>query len=523
MGIGSLLGDRYRLDAHVDGGGMGEVWRGTDTLLDRTVAVKVMHASLADDPTFRRRFRGEARAVAALRSPGVVNLYDYGEVHVEGSGTVSYLVMEFVPGRSLRDTLTERGALDVDATLDVVAQAAQALHDAHREGIVHRDVKPGNLLLDETNGQVKVVDFGLARARGGAALTDAGMIMGSVAYVAPELLRGDAPTPTSDVYALGVVAYECLSGRKPFGERSEPNQRHSDSDAPMSIIEAQLHTPPPPLPDDVPQAAVGIVMRALEKDPARRWQSAADFAAACRELRSTDPIDVSETAAIPAAAEATVSPAAGPRGAVAPSPQPSPDDRRGIVSHRRRSRKGRILVAAATLTALVIAAGIAAGWSWSDEPAGHAADGTAETAISDAGPDSDAARTPGGSTSPSPSESESGAEADPAPDQTDSDTPSTSPSDDPTSTEPKASVPELIGMNEDEAFAALDDKGFANTSSYAVGDGDHACSVVEQDPEAGVKHPLDSEVSFGVEHVDDPADCGQASREGSQERVSAVR
>ncbi|MGH8880520.1 MAG: serine/threonine-protein kinase, partial [Stackebrandtia sp.] len=283
MEPGQLLGDRYRLDERVDGGGMGDVWRGRDTRLDRTVAIKVLHAGLSGDTTFRQRFHGEARAVAALQAPGVVNLFDYGEDTASNTGVVSYLVMEFVDGKSLRHLLSERETLPVDEVLDIVAQSADALDSAHQSGIVHRDVKPGNILIKPNTGQVKIVDFGIARARGASSLTETGTIMGSVSYVSPEQLYGQELTGASDVYSLGIVAYECLAGVKPF-----------PGDVPATIISEQLHKTPDPLPAVVPAAVAETIMRALEKDPANRWASAAEFAAACRGLQSTGPIKASE-------------------------------------------------------------------------------------------------------------------------------------------------------------------------------------------------------------------------------------
>lgn len=476
---------------------MGEVWRGVDTLLERTVAVKVLHAGLAADPTFRQRFYAEARAVAALQSPGVVSLFDYGEDDSHGSAAASYLVMEHVHGSSVRDALTEHGTLDPDRVLDVVAQAAQALHTAHDAQIIHRDVKPGNILIDGTRDVVKVVDFGVARAHGASALTDPGVIMGSVAYVAPELLRGEDPGPASDIYALGVVAYECLSGRKPF-----------DADGPTAVVDAHLHQDPPPLPEHVPAAVTGIVMRALEKDPRRRWASAADLATACRDVRSTDPIDIAETQATstqPQQDDVTVALSA--RSQTPEATAPAPQRRRDVGSHRRRTRRSRMLTVSAVVAALLTAGAVAAAAGWHEDDPGptESEQRTGATAADIvAGEDM--------LTPPAPDEGEA---SDQSPDQhpessdaqSPSDDPSDSPSDDPTSSEPTASVPALLGMSESEAESTLQDAGFTAADPYDVGDGDHACAVVEQDPGSGVDHPVDEPVAFGIQHVDDPQDC----------------
>ena len=324
---------------------MGEVWRGLDTRLDRTVAIKVLHSGLSGDAVFRQRFHGEARAVAALQAPGVVNLYDYGEDTGGDSRVVSYLIMEFVEGISLRDRLAERGSLPVDEVLDLTAQAADALHAAHRVGIVHRDVKPGNILLKH-NGRVKLVDFGIARAQGASRLTETGTIMGSVSYVSPEQLCSQEITGVSDVYSLGVVAYECLAGVKPFA-----------GDTPATIITDQLHRTPPPLPASVPGPVAETVLTALRKDPGDRWTSAAAFATACRELLAgTDQPAVADTTT---GAGAVMPPVAGPPTAPVTTTA-SPPWLGGRV---------RWVIVAAVVLILMAAGGIAAARFGSDTPA----------------------------------------------------------------------------------------------------------------------------------------------------------
>ncbi|WP_198950489.1 serine/threonine-protein kinase, partial [Kineosporia sp. A_224] len=280
------LGGRYRLQDRIAFGGMGEVWRALDEVLGRKVAVKILRPELAYDDNFRRRFRAEARTAGALSHPGIAAVYDYGEGPVvpadsdvrggpntPGQGAltdddVAYLVMELVPGEPL-STMLSRGALGVDATLDIVAQSARALHAAHERGVVHRDVKPANLLVTP-DGTLKVTDFGIARPRDHEPLTMTGQVMGTAHYLAPELARGREATPLSDVYALGVVMYECLAGRRPF-----------EGDNQVAVATAHLAEPPPPLPGTLPQDVRELVDLAMEKDPDNRTQSAAEFAHEC--------------------------------------------------------------------------------------------------------------------------------------------------------------------------------------------------------------------------------------------------
>jgi serine/threonine-protein kinase len=259
------LGDRYRLEERIGAGGMGEVWRATDEVLGRTVAVKVVLPALLTDPTFVRRFLAEARAMASVRHPGVVTIHDYF-----GNAEGAYLVMEYVEGEPLSRTLDRLGRLAPATAMELVAQAADALQAAHDRGIVHRDVKPGNLLM-RTDGTVALTDFGIALAQEGTALTTAGAILGTPSYLAPEQVLGEPATARSDVYALGVVAYECLTGRRPFtGEN------------PFAIAMRRVREAPPPLGPGVPAPMAAVVERALAVDPAHRWSTAADLATAAR-------------------------------------------------------------------------------------------------------------------------------------------------------------------------------------------------------------------------------------------------
>lgn len=268
---GTTLAGRYRLDARLGAGGMGEVWRGEDVVLGRTVAVKVLLPGHTDDPGFAERFRGEARAMAAINHPGVVEVYDYGVDQVPGVGAQAYLVMKFVDGEPLDRLLARLGRIPPEAAMELIAQAASALQAVHDQGIVHRDVKPGNLLV-RADGTLVLTDFGIARADNASRLTDAGMVLGTAAYCAPEQAEGAPVTPAVDIYALGVVAYECLAGHRPF-----------DGDTPVAIALKHIREAPPPLPADVPPGVRRLVEIALSKDPARRFRNAEAMSLAAKQ------------------------------------------------------------------------------------------------------------------------------------------------------------------------------------------------------------------------------------------------
>jgi predicted Ser/Thr protein kinase len=290
LGPGDMLGDRYRLDVFVAAGGMGQVWRATDVVLSRTVAVKVLLPQLLTDPGFEARFRAEARIIAALRHAGVVNVYDYGENADDVGRRVLYLVMAYVEGESLSEKIERAGRLSVAETMSVVAQAADALQAAHDSGIVHRDVKPGNLLVQD-DGHITLVDFGVARSNAVTSVTTGNAVPGTALYMAPEQASGQQVTGATDIYALGAVAYHCLAGYPPFNGTN-----------PIEIALKHLQDEVPPLPDDVPIAAQQLVMRAMAKDPAARFESGAAMAAAARTvMRSAGPAGT--TVIIPPAIE----------------------------------------------------------------------------------------------------------------------------------------------------------------------------------------------------------------------------
>ena len=257
-----LLAGRYRLTDRIAAGGMGEVWRGEDSLLNRAVAVKLLPIGRAGDDAFLARFRAEARYTASLSHPGIARVYDYGESAEFGG---AYLIMELVRGEPLAAILVRAGRLSPDATLDIISQAARALDAAHQAGIVHRDIKPGNLLI-AGGATTKITDFGIAtavRAAQASHLTETGMVMGTAMYVSPEQATGAPVDASSDIYSLGVVAYECLAGHVPF-MASEP----------LAIAYAHKHAPVPALPPDVPAPVADLVYDMLAKTPAGRPVSA---------------------------------------------------------------------------------------------------------------------------------------------------------------------------------------------------------------------------------------------------------
>src|SRR3989440_6014870 len=289
---GTMLGGRYRLDERIAGGGMGDVWRGTDEVLGRTVAVKILLPALLEEAGFAERFRGEARTMATINHPGVLDVYDYGR-----ENATAFLVMEYVEGDALSRTLSKVGRLTPARTMALMAQTADALHAAHEKGIVHRDVKPGNLLV-RPNGTLVLTDFGIARSAAVGQLTQAGAVLGTASYISPEQASGAVATPLSDVYALGVVAYQCLVGRRPF-----------EGDNPLEIAMQHVRSQPAPLPNDIPPTVRQVVERAMAKDPAARYPTAAAMGQMARRV---------------AGGLASTSTGIGPSGPVSGPPVPAP-------------------------------------------------------------------------------------------------------------------------------------------------------------------------------------------------------
>ncbi len=266
---GAVLGGRYALDGQIGRGGYSEVWRATDTVLSRPVAVKLLHPGYAHQPHILARFQAEARHAGSLTHENVARIYDFGD---PADGQPPFLVMELVDGPSLEEVLAKGGALDARRSMDIVAQAAAGLAAAHEVGLIHRDIKPANLLLAR-GGLVKVTDFGIAHAVGSVPMTATGEVLGTPGYIAPERVGGAQATPSSDLYALGIVGYECLAGTPPF------------RGTPLDVALAHRDRPLPALPPDIPAGTVELVMRLTAKDPEYRPASAAEVAASAARLR----------------------------------------------------------------------------------------------------------------------------------------------------------------------------------------------------------------------------------------------
>jgi eukaryotic-like serine/threonine-protein kinase len=277
---GLTFGGRYQLSSRIAIGGMGEVWQATDLVIGRTVAIKILKDEYLGDPGFLERFRAEARHAALVNHEGIANVFDYGEE--DGS---AYLVMELVPGEALSAILERERVLTTDRVLDIVAQTASALQAAHAAGLVHRDIKPGNLLITP-DGRVKITDFGIARIADQVPLTATGQVMGTVQYLSPEQASGKSASPSTDIYSLGIVAYEALAGRRPFTGESQ-----------VAIAMAQINETPPELPVTVAEPVRNLVYACIAKNPADRPASAAHLARAAQSLRRGDV--AAATAAVP--------------------------------------------------------------------------------------------------------------------------------------------------------------------------------------------------------------------------------
>ena len=340
------LGNRYELQQLIAAGGMGQVWRAVDTALHRPVAVKVLRSEYTGDATFVARFRAEARHAASLSHPHIAAVFDYGEETAQdGSGeTLAYLVMELVEGEPLSALLRREGAFGAETTLSVLHQTATALAEAHRLGMVHRDVKPGNILV-RPDGTVKITDFGIAWSARSVALTRTGQVIGTPQYLSPEQAEGRHATPASDVYALGLIGYECLAGHPAF-----------EGDNAVTIALKQVQQDPEPLSTTLPTGVRTLIGRALVKDPGARFPDGESFAAAIDELqagREAAPGGPASRAARPARRPGSSSRPAGSR---PPGASAGPGVARPPVARRR----GRLAVVLLPLMGLLAGAGITA-------------------------------------------------------------------------------------------------------------------------------------------------------------------
>ncbi len=373
--LGRVLNGRYRVEGMVARGGMAMVYRGVDTRLERTVAIKVMHASFAADPAFVERFGREARAAARLTSPHVVHVHDQGT-----DLGVTYLVMEYVPGHTVRDVLRTHGPLPPSQALAVLDPVLEALAAAHRAGYIHRDIKPENVLISE-DGRVKVTDFGLARAIASTESATSGILLGTVAYLSPEQVEEGPTDARSDVYGAGILLYELVTGQVPYSAAG-----------PMQVAYKHVHEQvpaPSSIRSGIPEDVDELVHRATRRDPAERFPDAVAFLAATRQVRSTlpppgpwaptptdtlvvathDPVDAMAGAALGAVA-LTHSGAGSPDAPQQPAASfagmaPGPDEQITEISHqtspddggRRRRRRGRR--AAKWLAAIAVLSAVA--------------------------------------------------------------------------------------------------------------------------------------------------------------------
>lgn len=430
----TLVAGRYRLDELIAFGGMGAVWRAFDPHLERAVAVKILHQGLSDGAGSGDRFSREARILAGLKGPGLVEVYDYGEDD-SGAGGLRYIVMELIEGRTLTSLLEERGRLTVEEVMRYTAAAAEALDAAHERGVVHRDIKPGNLLI-EPDGSLRLVDFGISLDENRARLTSPDGVLGTPSYVSPEQLNGSKVRRFADFYSLGAVAYECLTGSPPF-----------TSDEPLAIVHMHLFDEAPPLPEDVPHRVAAVVERCLRKSPDERWRSGAELAAAC-------------FAAIDSAAPA----------------------------RRRDSRALAVLAAAVPVLLAVLIAAVWRPWtvspSGSEQPLEQLVFSTETASTSDilAGE----AATDDGTEPADGGDRRGGAEsADPSEEPSESDSPESPSGGDPVET--GAELPSVIGMEATEAEALLRSLGFENVATNATllvapGSAPDGCEIVSQDP-----------------------------------------
>jgi eukaryotic-like serine/threonine-protein kinase len=495
---GSLIADRYRLDATIASGGMGTVWRGYDTRLKRAVAVKILKSGFERDENARARFEHEAQAVASLRHNGIAALHDYGETADDGGAILSYLVMELIEGRSLTEVLLG-GPMDPAEAMRFCAQFAEALQAAHDAGIIHRDVKPANIIIDE-RGRAVLVDFGIALSAGRTAITETGLLLGTLLYASPEQLEGHELTAATDVYSLGAVAYECLAGTPPFtGETAG------------TILNGHLNQPPPQFFETVPPAPAAVVFQALAKGPENRWPTAAAFAEASLHA-AANPEE-------PHADPALFAPAPAMPSTTSPQPFPAP-----VLPRRRPSMRKRLLVVLPTAAVAIVAAVAALMLSpWLSE-AGDGGGGGERGTLAAAGPSASSEGAPAIAASATPELSASETTSAVATDLDETTSRAyegggeeatgggggggagNEPTEDATEDDPgmidgsPPNLPDVRGEWYTEARDHLQSEGWTNvafaTESTDPDNGQTECSVVYQDPDPGAPTDYDTPITL---------------------------
>jgi serine/threonine-protein kinase len=477
-----VLNGRYRLDELIGEGGMAVVYRAYDLVLNRPVAVKILRAQYGSDANFLRRFEREAQAAARLAHPNIVNVYDVGR-----DNALYYIVMEYVRGQTLKELILEHAPFRIDQAAYIVRQVAAALDYAHQHGLVHRDVKPQNILVD-AQGVVKVTDFGIAKGMTDASLTEAGIGMGTVHYVSPEQARGEGATPASDIYALGVVLYEMLTARLPF-----------DADNPIGLAMQHVSAAPPSprqFNPDLPPQVDSIVLRALAKDPAQRYPTASALAEALARWRE-QPASGSR---VPPSGRATSEP---PRAGTVRQ-----RSRRGYGSAAPPARsltRGDELGCATWLIGSTILVGIVA--------LVFLAFRMVDRAPLAAGPEPSPTPTEALADGSTPSPESASPQVTPTLPPTPAETPSPTPSPTPET----ALVPQLLGATLQQARAAAAVGDFQLTVEEVFDLVTPAGIVFRQDPPAGTALPKGSEirvtVSKGPEFVTLPDVAGQTFTE----------
>mgnify|MGYP001024900096 CR=1 FL=1 len=280
----TILGNRYEIIRKIGDGGMAFVYEAKDRLLNRTVALKVLRPEFVDDDEFLTKFKREAEAVASLSHPNIVNVYDVGE-----DGKVHYIVMEFVDGKNLKEIIQDEGILDEYTALDITKQIAMALSAAHKKGIIHRDIKPHNILISNEGRVVKVADFGIAKAVSNSTMTNIGSIIGSVHYFSPEQAKGTYTDYRTDLYSLGIVLYEMVTGVVPF-----------NGDSPVTVAVKHIQEkaiPPKNINQNIPNSLNDLIMKAMEKDPVNRYQTAKEIIGDLEKIKKDPNVTISSKSA----------------------------------------------------------------------------------------------------------------------------------------------------------------------------------------------------------------------------------